>query len=42
MRIALGIEYDGRPYCGWQSQADGNTVQDALQLALSQIAGEQI
>ena len=42
MRIALGLEYDGRPYCGWQSQADGYTVQDALQRALSQIAGEPI
>jgi tRNA pseudouridine38-40 synthase len=42
MRIALGIEYDGAPYCGWQSQPDGRTVQDVLQLALSQIAGETI
>ena len=41
MRIALGVEYDGRSYCGWQSQADGRTVQDTLQYALSQIAGEQ-
>lgn len=42
MRIALGVEYDGSRYNGWQSQADGNTVQDALQTALSQIAGEKI
>ncbi len=42
MRIALGIEYDGRPYCGWQSQPDGRTVQDALQSALHQIASEPI
>ncbi len=42
MRVALGIEYDGRPYCGWQSQADENTVQDTLQRALSQIAGEPV
>jgi tRNA pseudouridine38-40 synthase len=42
MRIALGVEYDGRPYSGWQSQADGQTVQDTLQMALSQIAGEAI
>lgn len=39
MRIALGVEYDGRPYCGWQSQAVGLTVQDTLQRALGQIAG---
>lgn len=38
MRIALGVEYDGKPYCGWQSQAVGLTVQDTLQQALSQIA----
>ena len=42
MRIALGIEYDGRPYSGWQSQPDGRTVQDVLQKALSQIASEKI
>jgi len=42
MRIAIGVEYDGSPYCGWQSQADGLTVQDTLQRALSQIAGEPI
>lgn len=42
MRIALGIEYDGSPYCGWQSQAGGGTVQDAVQVALSQLACESI
>lgn len=38
MRVALGVEYDGKPYCGWQSQPGGMTVQDTLQQALSQIA----
>lgn len=42
MRIALGVEYDGRPFSGWQSQSDGRTVQDTLQHALSQIAGDDI
>jgi tRNA pseudouridine38-40 synthase len=42
MRVALGIEYDGSPFCGWQSQSDGQTVQDSLQYALSQITGEPI
>lgn len=42
MRIALGVEYDGSPFFGWQSQADGHTVQDALQAALSGIAGEPV
>jgi tRNA pseudouridine38-40 synthase len=41
MRIALGVEYDGSSYCGWQSQSDGQTVQDTLQRALGGIAGEQ-
>lgn len=42
MRIALGVEYDGRPFNGWQSQPGGQTVQDALQLALSRVAGETV
>ena len=42
MRIALGVEYDGSQYFGWQSQAGGHTVQDALQAALSGIANELI
>jgi tRNA pseudouridine38-40 synthase len=42
MRIALGVEYDGRPFNGWQSQPDGRTVQDALQQALMQVANEPI
>ncbi len=42
MRIALGVEYDGGGYNGWQSQPDMPNVQDALQMALSGIAGENI
>ncbi len=42
MRIALGVEYDGSPYCGWQSQADVANVQDTLEAALSEIAGQPI
>ncbi len=42
MRIALGVEYNGSHYFGWQSQAGGHTVQDALQVALSGIANEPI
>ena len=42
MRIALGVEYDGSPFFGWQSQADGHTVQDVLQAALSGIASEPV
>ncbi|HUW26324.1 MAG TPA: tRNA pseudouridine(38-40) synthase TruA [Gallionella sp.] len=42
MRIALGVEYNGSPYYGWQSQTEGRTVQDTLQCALGRIAGEPI
>ncbi|NJD25650.1 MAG: tRNA pseudouridine(38-40) synthase TruA [Betaproteobacteria bacterium] len=39
MRIALGLEYCGTGFRGWQSQAGGGTVQDALEHALAAIAG---
>jgi tRNA pseudouridine38-40 synthase len=42
MRFALGIEYDGSRFLGWQTQPGGATVQDALQSALAAIAGEPI
>jgi tRNA pseudouridine38-40 synthase len=42
MRIALGLEYDGAPFHGWQSQVDGSGVQDALERALTEIAGTQV
>ncbi|HQZ46303.1 MAG TPA: tRNA pseudouridine(38-40) synthase TruA [Usitatibacteraceae bacterium] len=38
MRIALGLEYDGAPYCGWQHQPGGCAVQDHLEAALSSVA----
>ena len=42
VRIALGVEYDGSRFCGWQSQPSGCGVQDALERAASQIAGETV
>ena len=42
LRIALGIEYDGAGFHGWQSQPHGNTVQDALERALAEVAGESV
>jgi tRNA pseudouridine38-40 synthase len=42
MRIALAIEYAGDAFCGWQSQPSGCGVQDALERALGEIAGERI
>ena len=41
-RIALGIEYDGSRFLGWQTQPGGGTVQDALETALATIAGVQV
>ena len=42
MRIALGVEYDGEPYCGWQSQSEKCGVQDFLESAIAKIAGHPI
>jgi len=41
-RIALGVEYAGDAFCGWQSQAHGRTVQDVLESALGQIAAQRV
>ena len=41
-RIALGVEYNGAAYCGWQTQPAKCAVQDALEGALAGIAGEEI
>ncbi len=42
VRIALGLEYDGAAFCGWQTQPGGCGVQNALERALSGVAGEEI
>lgn len=42
MRIVLGIEYEGSMFCGWQSQAGGGSVQDALESALSAVANTSL
>jgi tRNA pseudouridine38-40 synthase len=42
MRIALGIEYAGNAFEGWQSQPHGRTVQDTVERALGIIAGESV
>lgn len=39
MRIVIGLEYRGVGFCGWQSQPQGCGVQDALEAAVSAIAG---
>lgn len=42
MRIALGIEYDGSHYHGWQKQPGLYTVQSCLEQALAKIANEPV
>jgi tRNA pseudouridine38-40 synthase len=42
MRVALGIEYDGSGFCGWQSQRSGRTVQSCLEEAVSRVADEPV
>lgn len=37
-RLALGIEYDGSAFAGWQFQSHARTVQGELQDALSRVA----
>lgn len=39
-RFALTIEYDGRPFMGWQHQDHGPSVQQAIEDALHGITGE--
>ena len=41
-RIALGIEYDGWAYSGWQQQAHARSVQAGLQSALARVAGHEV
>lgn len=40
MRIALGLQYDGSPYSGWQTQVDQHSVQDELEKAISAFVGD--
>lgn len=41
-RIALGMQYDGSPWSGWQTQPAGCTVQDVLEAALKKFARREI
>jgi len=40
--IKLIVEYDGTNYFGWQSQPDGNTVQDKIQKAIFETTGQKV
>jgi tRNA pseudouridine38-40 synthase len=41
-RLKLIVAYDGAPYAGWQSQANGNGVQDHLESVFARIGGEAV
>ncbi len=42
MRIALGIEYDGSRFKGWQTQIGVRTVQTCVENALSKVANHPV
>ena len=39
-RFALTVEYDGRPFVGWQRQSEGASVQRSIERALLEVTGE--
>jgi tRNA pseudouridine38-40 synthase len=41
-RFALTVEYDGRPFMGWQVQDHGPTVQAAIEGAARTVTGETV
>lgn len=41
-RFALTVEYDGRPFFGWQRQAHGPSVQQAIEEAVFSVTGETV
>lgn len=42
MRIAMGVEYDGSNFHGWQLQVGVRTVQEVLEQALSKVANHPL
>lgn len=41
-KLALGIEYDGSVYCGWQKQKCKPSIQDCIESALIKITSKSI
>lgn len=41
-RIAVGVEYDGTRYAGWQRQPDAPSIQSELERALSEVADHPV
>lgn len=41
-RYRLTLEYDGGPFVGWQRQAEGASVQGALETAIEKLSSERV
>lgn len=41
-RLKLIVAYDGAPFSGWQSQPNGNAIQDHLEKAFEQICSHRV
>ena len=41
-RLKFVVAYDGGPFAGWQSQANGNGIQDHLEAAFERICSERV
>ncbi|BCQ40809.1 hypothetical protein ERHA54_34120 [Erwinia rhapontici] len=42
LKLALGIEYDGSRYYGWQRQQEVRSVQEKLEIALTKVANHPV
>lgn len=42
VRLKLIVAYDGAPFAGWQSQPNGNGIQDHLERAFAKICGAKV
>ncbi|MCP1471187.1 tRNA pseudouridine38-40 synthase [Sphingobium sp. OAS761] len=41
-RVAFTVEFDGRPFMGWQRQAHGPSVQQTIEDAIFAVTGERV
>ncbi|MCS5564751.1 MAG: tRNA pseudouridine(38-40) synthase TruA, partial [Methylococcales bacterium] len=42
MKVALGVEYNGREFSGWQTQLGRPSVQESLEKAVSFVANDEV
>ena len=42
MRLFISLSYNGSPFCGWQAQPEGRSIQGELERALSLAFGETV